>query len=94
MDKKLKARWIKALRSGRYEQTTGVMESFGSYCCLGVLRKIMHPTSKKTAPSEDILCPSHAIEAGLHVRSQRKLTELNDEGKTFPEIAAFIEKHY
>lgn len=30
-------RWIAALRSGKYKQTTGVLCREGAYCCLGVL---------------------------------------------------------
>jgi hypothetical protein len=42
MDKKIKARWVKALRSGEYKQGTGYLaKKRGSearrYCCLGVL---------------------------------------------------------
>lgn len=37
MDKKLKAKWVKALRSGRYDQTTGSLHDDVGYCCLGVL---------------------------------------------------------
>ncbi len=38
MNKRLKAMWVKALRSGEYPQGGGVMLSdSGKYCCLGVL---------------------------------------------------------
>ena len=30
-------KWIEALRSGEYEQTTGVLRNEKGYCCLGVL---------------------------------------------------------
>jgi hypothetical protein len=41
----LKARWIEALRSGRYKQGTGRLRSFyDEYCCLGVLLDIIDPT--------------------------------------------------
>lgn len=29
-------KWVKALRSGKYEQTTGRLTRDGKYCCLGV----------------------------------------------------------
>lgn len=42
MDKEVKALWLEALRSGRYEQATGKLATVNedgskSYCCLGVL---------------------------------------------------------
>lgn len=39
--KDMKKKWLKALRSGKYKQGTGVLfdddETDGGYCCLGVL---------------------------------------------------------
>lgn len=45
MDKaELKRKWIEALRSGRYRQTTGrLTDGEGGYCCLGVLCAIQDP---------------------------------------------------
>jgi hypothetical protein len=42
MDKKLKAKWVKALRSGKYAQGQTVMfnDNTGAYCCLGVLCEV------------------------------------------------------
>jgi hypothetical protein len=37
MDTKIKAEWVKALRSGEYEQGRGKLQSDGKFCCLGVL---------------------------------------------------------
>jgi hypothetical protein len=37
MDAKIKADWIKALRSGEYEQGMGKLQVDGKFCCLGVL---------------------------------------------------------
>lgn len=47
MDPKFKARWLKALRSGKYEQgqealrTRSVLDKKPKYCCLGVAADIM-----------------------------------------------------
>lgn len=49
MDKTWKRRWVKALRSGEYQQGTGTLCRFdpreGSlqFCCLGVLADIVDP---------------------------------------------------
>ena len=41
MDDQLKAKWLEALRSGNYKQTTGVLKNDEGFCCLGVLCDIM-----------------------------------------------------
>ena len=42
MNKEVKQAWIKALRSGEYEQGTGYLRSEDNkFCCLGVLCDIM-----------------------------------------------------
>ena len=37
MDKRVKEMWVKALRSGEYEQTQERLCNKNGYCCLGVL---------------------------------------------------------
>lgn len=37
LDPRVKAAWLKALRSGEYKQTTQVLHDDDSFCCLGVL---------------------------------------------------------
>lgn len=37
LPKKIKARWLKDLRSGKFEQTRGQLCDLSGYCCLGVL---------------------------------------------------------
>lgn len=41
MDAKLKDLWLKALRSGEYEQTRETLFDGKGYCCLGVLCDVM-----------------------------------------------------
>jgi len=36
-----KAKWIDALRSGKYEQCTNVLHADGGYCCLGVAVEVL-----------------------------------------------------
>lgn len=41
MPKKLKAKWLKALRSGEYGQAKGrLTDGKGGFCCLGVLQHV------------------------------------------------------
>ncbi len=37
----VKEKWLTALRSGEYEQTTQSLKNDGRYCCLGVLTDIL-----------------------------------------------------
>lgn len=48
MDKKIKARWVKALRSGRYQQGTGQLRSGENFCCLGVLCDLYVKSKKRS----------------------------------------------
>lgn len=45
MDKKIKAKWLRALRSGKYKQAKGVLRTEkGGFCCLGVLCDVVDKT--------------------------------------------------
>lgn len=48
MNSEIKDKWLKALRSGKYKQTTGVLKASDSYCCLGVLCDVYSKTKKKS----------------------------------------------
>lgn len=37
MDPQVKELWVNALRSGKYQQTTGKLKTSKGFCCLGVL---------------------------------------------------------
>lgn len=37
MNKKIKEKWVKALRSGKYKKTTSCLHNEKGFCCLGVL---------------------------------------------------------
>lgn len=37
MKQEIKEKWLKALRSGEYSQTKGVLRDANGFCCLGVL---------------------------------------------------------
>lgn len=58
MNQDIKQKWIKALRSGEYKQTTGNLCSLGEkgdstprFCCLGVLSELMPKIQKYDSPS-------------------------------------------
>ena len=51
MNKEIKARWVDALRSGVYTQTTGALRNEKGYCCLGVLCDLhAHETNTPWVP--------------------------------------------
>lgn len=61
MDQALKAKWVEALRSGEYKQGSGVLfDTYaGSYCCLGVLCKVMGAEFGDAVEKDDEEWKSH-----------------------------------
>lgn len=45
--RKLIKAWVKALRSGRYKQTTGCLGDKDGYCCLGVACEVVRKAHPK-----------------------------------------------
>lgn len=97
----IKAKWIAALRSGKYQQTKGVLKDHGGFCCLGVLC-VIQGVALDAAYNDletTVLHSRHA--AGLSLSAMENLALLNDGGlfydrpvkpHSFDEIADFIEK--
>lgn len=89
----LKAKWLEALRSGEYKQTTGVMyeSETDGYCCLGVLAICTGRTDT------DIECETFITNGStydvLNADTQRTLAGMNDNGKSFETIADYIEEN-
>lgn len=98
MDADLKAKWVAALRSDDYEQARGRLRTTsGEYCCLGVLCDITAPAKwHKEADGtwhfgDDDSWSSPPTDL-LPTLKANSLIDLNDDdGKTFPEIADWIE---
>jgi hypothetical protein len=88
MDAELKAKWVKALRSGEYKQAYRSLKEGDGYCCLGVLCAIQG-IEVATLPQTDVPEPSNI--GGLDLLQGRKLAKKNDDGATFSEIADYIE---
>lgn len=92
MDEKLKEKWLKALRSGKYKQCTLVLRKNGAYCCLGVLHKIAlrkePPTLWGGTPKILSFLDTEYVDGS---RLAAKLGRMNDMGKNFHEIADYIE---
>lgn len=102
MDKKLKTKWVKSLRSGKYKQGKLLLRSTDDkFCCLGVLCTVLDKT--KWLRSSDgpvyeymgwtsVLKEKLRKKIGLSEKIQDALIEMNDSGKRFSTIANFIEK--
>lgn len=105
MNKQIKSKWLKALRSGKYKQIQGFLtdstdDGEKGYCCLGVLRDVITPGSRAQHEEMDWLCKRHSKLSGLDEETQRKLTAMNDgagawagKPQPFTKIADFIEKN-
>ena len=103
MNPAIKDKWIAALRSGEYEQTTGQLRNGDSFCCLGVLCNVHayeHPHIAKRQEKCGVYMgcttmPPDAVRnwAGIHDDQYlRRFAEFNDTGSTFAQIADAIER--
>lgn len=95
MDAKLKAKWVAALRSGKYPQGVAmlknVMPMATTYCCLGVLREIRNPKDRRS--DGEYLSVAQLRQCGLTEEQQRALAGLNDKNIPFELIAGFIKEN-
>lgn len=94
MDKKLKAKWVRALRSGKYKQGPFYLHSTAkdTYCCLGVLGKVLRKSDKVLADNKSMITPKDW--GVLSTNAIDDLVRMNDstnDPKTFAEIADYIE---
>lgn len=116
MNPTIKAKWLEALRSGRYHQARGQLRRGGG--CLGVLceiavqegiaqRKGINYWTRDDDLTDDVLphgvvewvgidSPNPTVLLGFNVRmlsdNGARLSDLNDTGLTFPQIADLIER--
>jgi hypothetical protein len=93
MKAKFKAKWLKALRSGKYEQGFGSLRLHKeNYCCLGVLLHCVSPRSRLLDTRGTL--DERLDEFGLTEKQQERLIDLNDdERRTFESIANYIERY-
>jgi hypothetical protein len=96
-------RWVKALRSGKYKQTTCrlcIEDEDGNkeYCCLGVLAELRGVRYSGNNGGLTDACRRWAgmkSPMGAFESKDISLAGLNDyKGWGFKKIASFIEKHY
>lgn len=102
MNPEIKVKWVKALRSGRYKQTTGALYDGGGHCCLGVLcrtlrAKLIYDRSVRYFDwrgdqAADLLPKSLLRHVGISHAEQHELAQMNDDGQTFADISDYIER--
>lgn len=91
-----KAKWVAALRSGEYKQGKYLLHDEGRFCCLGVACRVagldinLIGYSKYTNSMPYRSMPSFFRYADPGSPAWG-LAKMNDNGKTFSEIADYIE---
>ncbi len=108
MNKEWKKKWIEALESGEFTQYSGRLRANhgDAYCCLGVLATVADPEGWEIweDPSHDIHPYSHRgtcsilstkFRKDMHItkEEQRKMSDMNDEGASFKDIAEWIREN-
>ena len=102
LPKAFKIKWLKALRSGDYLQSTHFLQTDAGYCCLGVACRIEHPKMKLKGLKvikgskfhvPNILKGDDADSLNSYNIIVDKLASMNDAGKSFKQIANYIEKN-
>jgi hypothetical protein len=105
MDAELKAKWVEALRSGKYKQTVRCLrdpagEVGGGFCCLGVLAEVKGVEWEECTPyvAGKMVCHKEGgwlseEFSGLHFSEQKSLSRMNDSDVPFDKIADYIEQN-
>lgn len=105
MNPEWKAKWLAALRSGKYKQTSKYLRTEEGYCCLGVLCDLVAPDQWGVSnsisgaithgnnPYSGVGYPSSKVleQVGIDDSDCKDLARLNDMGKSFAEIADTID---
>lgn len=93
-----KAKWVEALRSGRYEQVDGNLRAGQSYCVIGVLCDVVDPDGWEFGGGKyrhhghyTRLSDEVAEISGLSLEDAYMPSKLNDTGMDFEGIAYWIE---
>lgn len=95
MNPEIKALWVKALRSGEYRQTHGLLYHNGGYCCIGVLGKALGVQLENKLPRDlrtSVLDIQAMEKAQLSSDEADAFALMNDEGYSFVAIADKIEE--
>lgn len=94
-------KWVKALRSGEYKQGQIKLQKGDEYCCLGVAgilcglgdHDLLDHSLFYNQTNAIHLLPSEIVGLASRNTLVGSLTTMNDSGKSFPEIADWIEQN-
>lgn len=93
MNRKLRDKWIRALRSGKYKQVTGWLKrpKSNDYCCLGVLCNVAGET-RGIESYRSLTSFNKLKKFKLSEGEEEELVNMNDTtGNDFNSIADWIE---
>lgn len=102
LNKRLKNKWLKALRSGEYKQGKGSLCIYNKkgeahFCCLGVFADVAIKEPWKTVRGSELSVENNTAYVPINyipMNVQHSLTNLNDGvSYTFKRIANWIEKN-
>lgn len=82
MNPEVKAKWLDALRSGKYEQGFRALCSSGKYCCLGVLADLYVKEHPETAHWDE---HRPFVELGVAITDD----ECTERGISYPPAAVY-----
>lgn len=99
LPKRFKDKWVKMLRSGKYQQTKKNLFDGEGYCCLGISclaagYKNEEIRGKLIIESKFNKVPSLLIGTAMESKVIEKLCDFNDNKDwTFKKIASYIERY-
>lgn len=97
LPKEFATKWVEALRSRKYRQGNGQLKVNDKYCCLGVACELAGATHKQTQgygyiPSGSRINIPNEIKGFASANNLvSMLTNMNDGGRDFNQIADWIE---
>lgn len=75
LDRKVKSKWVRALRSGKYRRAKYQLKDQGAYCCLGVLCEVL---KQPYGEDQAALGVGFRKRIGLTSEAESALVGLND----------------
>lgn len=100
MNPEVKDKWVEALRSGKYKQGKTTLRTGDHFCCLGVLCDISGLAEWRSMPYQrylyselELFLPEDVTDWAEIYAGQYELSEMNDQGRSFTQIADYIEEN-
>jgi hypothetical protein len=93
MDADLKAKWVEALRSGKYQQQRGELGSGTKLCCLGVFSTVATGGPTYMPWAHELGCDSRFVKYLIEMNDGERVDGEWEGGATFSDIADFIEEN-